>query len=236
MATVDSLRGLVGIQHSTKHALSQTLSILKDQGLLDEGVTARQLKEASEHHATQRTHYGNVIQKLEINAPGMKYLDVVNPFAMMEYLCTISAAFANMMRDVCSSGKPLSLVIYADEMNPGNPFRPEKSRMLQCVYWAFAEWPAHVLSRTFAWPVLLLLRSSIVESFNGGMSYICRLLLRLFSLTSHAPRLRLASICLTEMEPLSAQVSLKAFCATSRGTRKIQNGKGIMGIFVVLPA
>ena len=36
-------------------------------------------------------------------------------------------------------GNPLRLVIYLDEMNSGNPFRPEKSRTMQCSYWCVAD-------------------------------------------------------------------------------------------------
>ena len=85
-----------------------------------------------------------------------------------------------MMYDCCSPGRPLRLVLYADEMNPGNPWRPEKSRTLQCIYWAFVDWPSHGLSRTFTWPVLCTIRSTIVNKIPGGMSYICRMILRIF--------------------------------------------------------
>lgn len=173
-------RQLVAEERETKTALANTLMKLKKQGLLEAGATRRELRDAAEHHAKQNTPYGKVVQKVELGLPNLKYLDVVNPFAFLAYVTSISSAFAAMMKDCCRPGVPLRLVIFADEMNPGNPFRPEKGRLLQCVYWAFVDWPAHVLSRSFAWPVLCVIRSTIIHKISGGMSYIARLLLRMF--------------------------------------------------------
>ena len=173
------LRALVAHDKQTKTSLADTLNILQKQGRLVEGVTRRELREASEHHAKQDTPYGKVVQRVELNTKKLQYLDYVNPFAFLYYLTMISESFATLMHNACQLGRPLRLIIYADEMNPGNPFRPEKSRTLQCVYWAFADWPAHVLSRTFAWPVLCLVRSSVVGEIEGGMSYLCRVFMRM---------------------------------------------------------
>ena len=166
----------------TKTSVVDTLDALNNAGMLSEVVTRRDLQHASEHHANQQTPYGNVVQRLELNAPGLNFLNVCHPFAFLWYLSSISTAFAELMSSACeqAGGYGLRLVIYVDEMCPGNPFRPEKSRTLQCVYWAFVDWPAHVLSRTFAWPCLCLIRSCVVDQIPGGMSYICRMLLRLF--------------------------------------------------------
>ena len=176
------LRDLAALTNKTRTSIVETLDVLKKAGLLNESVTRKELQAASEHHASQMTPYGKVVERLELNMPGLKFLDICNPFAFLYYLATISTAFATMMVDCTAraAGRGLRLVIYCDEMCPGNPFRPEKSRTLQCVYWAFVDWPAHVLSRTFAWPCLCLIRASIIAKIEGGMSYICRMLLRIF--------------------------------------------------------
>ena len=135
----DALRTLVAQGRQTKSSLASTLQVLKEQGRLAEGATKRQLRVASEHHANQDTAYGKVVQRVDLNLNGLKYLDIVHPLAFLYYLCRISASFGKLMYDCCSSGHPLRLVLYADEMNPGSPFRPEKSRVLQCIYWAFVD-------------------------------------------------------------------------------------------------
>ena len=129
------LREMVALQHTTKTSIVDALRVLKKAGLLDDCVTKRDLKKAAEHHSSQSTPYGKVVERLELDAPGLKYLDICNPFAFLYYLATISSSFAAMMADCAmrAAGRGLRLVIYSDEMCPGNPFRPEKSRTLQCV-------------------------------------------------------------------------------------------------------
>ena len=156
---------LLSNSKQTKTALVQTLTQLKEHGLLDVDVTRGDLQKAAAYHSTQATPYGKVVQRVEIDTPRLKYLDIVHPFALLHYLSTISVRFASLMYECCrDNANPLRLIVYADEMTPGNPFRPEKTRTLQCIYWCFADWPAHVLSRTFAWPVLCLIRTPIVNS------------------------------------------------------------------------
>ena len=84
-------------------------------------------------------------------------------------MSSLSAAFGEMMRSVCVDGRPVRIVIYADGLIPGNPFRPEASRKLQCVYWAIVDWPQYVLQRSFAWPVFSLVKQSVVNTISGGL-------------------------------------------------------------------
>ena len=129
-----NVTSLVAQGKQTKTALIETLSHLKQVGILQAGITKRDLTEAAEYHAKQKGPYGPVVQKLLLDAPGLQYLHIVNPFALIHHLTMISIHFATMMHQCCTPGRPLRLIIYADEMNPGNPFRPEKSRTLQCIY------------------------------------------------------------------------------------------------------
>ena len=84
------------------------------------------------------------------------------------------------MRGCCTPGVPLRIVICIDECQPGNPLRPEKSRMLQCIYWAIADWPQWLLHRTAAWPVFGLLRSTECEQMPDAGSQLMRLVLSTF--------------------------------------------------------
>ena len=181
--SADAIRQAVVHSSQTKTALVNTLTTLRDAGELEgfDGVNLRNaVAQSVTEHVNVDTPYGKVIQTVHLDAPKLKYLDVCSPLALLYYLGMLSVTFAEIMHDLCRSGRPLRLIIYADEMCPGNPFRPEKSRTLQCVYWCFADWPDFMLTRTFAWPVLTLIRSTVVSSIAGGMAYVCRLLLRLF--------------------------------------------------------
>ena len=105
---------------------------------------------------------------------------MVNPFALLCYMTQISQGVAAMMESLHVEGTPLRIIIYADGLVPGNVFRPDHGRKMQCIYWCIAEWPQHILQRSFAWPVFSLLRQSIVDEIDGGMSRSMRMVLHVF--------------------------------------------------------
>ena len=159
------------------------LKSLEAAGVLNDVGTTRQLRSelqsATEVHSKTMTPYGPVVQTMRLNHPRLKDWDICNPFAWLYHMSVISPQFASVMKD-CSSRGPLRVVIYADEMIPGNPFRPEKSRTLMCIYWSIVDWPSFLLTRTFAWPVFSIVRSVLFNDIDGGMSYIARCVLRTF--------------------------------------------------------
>ena len=177
-----TLRSLMTLRGATKTSLVTTLETLKRGGYLSEHLHRKQLRAASEHHSSANTPYGKVVQPLKLGAAGLDVLDVCHPSARLYHRCSISSAFADMMHRcaTAAAGVPMRLVIYVDELCPGNPNRPEKSRTMQCVYWAFADWPGWALSRTSAWPCLCLIRYTVIAGTPGKMTYICRMLIRLF--------------------------------------------------------
>ena len=74
------------------------------------------------------------------------------------------------MKSCIKPGKPLTMILYMDELCPGNPFRPEKGRKIQGIYWCILEWPDWILRRSAMWPVLGVILSATVEKFPGGIS------------------------------------------------------------------
>ena len=178
-------RQLVSLRGALKSSLARSLVELNQAGMLNTSVELndrmlkRRFQEASEYHGKQTTPYGSVVQKLDLGHPQLPRWDVCHPLARMHYLSTLSHAFGDLMRQTCAN-RDSHIVIYVDECEPGNPFRPEKSRCLQCIYWCFSEWPAWLLKRTFAWPIFAIIRSSLVEVIDGGMSVIARVILRTF--------------------------------------------------------
>jgi hypothetical protein len=100
--------------------------------------------------------------------------------ALLYYLSTISAAFSNIMATSGVPGQPFNLIIYIDEICPGNPLRPEKSRTLQSIYWCLSEWPQWLLHRTAAWPCFGTIRSTLADKLPGSIAGLMRLVLNTF--------------------------------------------------------
>ena len=90
----------------------------------------------------------------------------------------MSDAFQSAMGACTQSPDPLRIVIYADSICPGNPFRPEKSRTVCCIYWTIVDWPAWLLQRSGVWPVLGFIRDVVLSRFEGGLSRLMCFIIR----------------------------------------------------------
>ena len=75
--------------------------------------------------------------------------------------------------------------MYHDGVEPGNPLRHDDGRHLEAVYWIILDWPAHVITRSFIWPIFALIRTSLVKKIAGGISAVMvRILLYFFGFFS----------------------------------------------------
>ena len=173
----------------TKTSLANTLQTLSDAGVLrdadgenlDVATMKRSLTQVARIHAnTQTPCYGPLVQHIDLGIPDMPVWEYMNPFAWLHYLSSVSTPFALLMRSLCVDGRPLRIVLYADGLVPMNPFRPEASRTLMCIYWCIVDWPQWLIQRSFAWPVFSILRESIISKIEGGMSRIMRIVIRIF--------------------------------------------------------
>ena len=178
------LQSLSSVRGTTKQSTINVLLRLQQEGLLSAQSTQRQLTrqmhQASHLRAKTSTPYGPVVQKIALGAEKLQSWDICHPFAFLWHLTNISTHFSQIMASCATPSQPLRLVLYADELVPGNPFRPEKGRKLFCIYWAFVDWPGWLLSRSFAWPCFSILRSVVVDELEGGASYLARVIIRTF--------------------------------------------------------
>ena len=176
------------VQCGTKTGLINCMQALTDAGWLTDAVLhrtqrvgiKRRLTTATSAHCDALTPYGRVVQRMKMPFEILPYWEFVHPMALIHYLCSISIHFFKVMDDCISMGEPLQLIIYIDEIVPGNPLRPEKARTLQAIYWAFSNWPQHVLQRTNCWPTFGTIRSTLIEKLPGGISALMKFVLRVF--------------------------------------------------------
>ena len=191
-ATNDMLRHLS--QCGTRAGLSSALVYLADAGWLRpyalQGMASgvrRKMSQAVGDHANASTPYGKVIQQMSLPLTKLPLWDYVHPMALLYYLALISTAFGDMMAESAVPGVPMRVIIYIDEICPGNPLRPDKARTLQAIYWCLADWPQWILQRTAAWPVFGTIRSSIVKLLPGGVQQLMKNILYVFwPITGHS--------------------------------------------------
>ena len=170
---------------ATKTSLAEILRQLQRASLLAPvffDCDRREIQRATESYSKVETPYGPLVQSMPIHSTILPNWDFINPLALLHYMSVVGVEFAQLMSDTVAAAPsaPLRIIVYIDEICPGNPLRPEKSRTLQCIYWAFIEWPQHVLQRMDTWPIFGVLRSKVASQLPGGISGLMIHVLRVF--------------------------------------------------------
>ena len=177
MAQLATVRGV------TKSGLLNLLDRLQNMGILNGHLLEKTKKTerlnltyATQMQAKTKTPYGPVAQSMELPSNSLPVWDFIHPMAYLYTLCSMSSHMYNLM---CSR-QTWSVIIYTDEMHPGNPLHPSPLRKVWNIYWAFAEWPSWMLQRKDSWMLFAAIRSTIVKDIVGGLSYIIKRTLKVF--------------------------------------------------------
>ena len=183
---------LGSINGVSKTGLSKTLQALYDHGLLTDALVEvptergylKQVNHAFELDAVERcTPYGPMLNELTLPTEGdgrQKSMWYLSPFALLYTICSISSQFFQLLKSVMVGTKGLRVILYLDGINPGNPLAPDPQKLLQAIYWTFAELPNWFLRRKDAWFCFSLVRELWAEQLPGQLSELTRLILLIF--------------------------------------------------------
>ena len=225
------VRSLLGC--GTKTGMCEALETLQRAGLLctndSNHKLRRTLQDASVQHGRSVTPYGTVNQQVDLGILSVESWEYCNPLAYLRYISTLNNAFGEVMKSCIECGQALTMILYMDELCPGNPFRPEKGRKLQGVYWCIQEWPDWILKRSAMWPVFGVIRSATVDKMPGGISaFYAEVLDMCFLSGSHTMQHGAQLACNGE----SFHVNFKygGLLADEDCLKKVHNYKGVQGI------
>ena len=121
--------------------------------------------------ADKSTPYGHVLQHVPLPCTdGKVWMLVVQAFWPALYtVAKQSAGFAALIRSQLQRvgpptlSKPWRLVLYTDEVDPGDPLSPEHGRKVQACYWSIMEFGAAALSEEDAWFTAFTARTKKVQ-------------------------------------------------------------------------
>ena len=107
----------------------------------------------------------------------------IDPVCWLWHLCATCTLFSRFFndrhaRDASSVGRPWRIVLYADEITPGNVLRPGNPRKIWGIYWSIVEFGATCLSGELGWHTLCCIRSQRVKDLS--LTCIVRHLLKTF--------------------------------------------------------
>ena len=228
------------VQCSTKTGMVAALSSLGKAGWLNEDVVElvasdskirRGLRNAQIKHGEATTPYGQVVQSISTVIKGLESWQICHPMALLFYLSTISSFFADLFSTVVA-GVALRIVIYIDEICPGNPLRPDKARTLQAIYWCIADWPQWLLQRTAIWPPFGTMRSTLVDKLPGRVSQLMNMILHVFWPEHGSSMDRGVTIVMKHEMPRIITARFAGFLADEKAHNQVVGTKGASGTFL----
>ena len=196
----DKRRRLAVLKHDspyvTQSALGSIIKHISDHGLPcsnDEGISRHSIRRARDADLLVNTPFGPLLTTIEVPAVagGVFHFEVACPFGML-YLAAQTQYFGQLLwntyiRDPPSAVRPWGVVIYSDEVTPGNAMKIFNERMTQSIYWSFVNFGSAALSKEDNWFTWATIKSSDVREVDGGMScIIAELVKAMFHPTDHA--------------------------------------------------
>lgn len=123
-----------------------------DEGLPD--ITSRRsIGRARDAAVNVETPYGPLHRPIyvqQVDGPPLR-VEIQDPFAMLYHVCNTSSWFAGkivamLAAQPCTVVRPWSLVLYTDEILPGNQLGYKSARKMWGFYWSIMEMGMHALS------------------------------------------------------------------------------------------
>lgn len=169
-------------------ALAAVLDSVTKDGVPDLGHDRKNIREArNEMTLKTETPYGCVLQHTAMIMPDdvAKQVPVAHPFAMLYEAVSKCSPFSTFFLDrlraqMPTRTSPWNVVLYTDEVTPGNPLATLNARKFQAVYWTFLELGAHALMREEAWFTVMTEFSSVINQLQAGLSQAVGQIIKLF--------------------------------------------------------
>ena len=88
--------------------------------------------------------------------------------------------YASLLQRCFASGQKGRVVLYVDEVVPGNPLRPENRRSFYSFFWLFMDYPDWFRSSDMGWHDFCTVTQEHVKAIPGGVSAIVARILSIF--------------------------------------------------------
>lgn len=135
------------LPYISQTALATVLKVAADDGV-PEVASRRSFARARDHFSKASTPYGPLHHLLDVGGEGF---EVQNPFAMLYHVAKNSPVVASALQaaasqQMCTVADPFHLLLYADEITPGNQLAYKTERKFWGFYWTIAEFGTARLS------------------------------------------------------------------------------------------
>jgi hypothetical protein len=164
------------LPHVTASALAAILAAVY-MGDVPELYDRSSIRESRDLQAEQATPFGPIIQTVEVLGKDdlPKHMHIAHPLAMLWVAATECQPFmaffkAKLLEKLPTFENPWNIILYTDEVTPGNPLATNNKRKFHAAYWSFLEFGANALSREEAWFVAITEYSTWINDIHAGLS------------------------------------------------------------------
>jgi hypothetical protein len=181
------LLSLLGCRsYVSERGLAEVLKQVNANPQVLESCSRSSIKRARQDQVRTETPLGPLIRSIEIQSEGhgLQRLLYVHPVVMLTHAASHCSEFARFLaarlqETPSTPDNKWTVVVYSDEISPGNPLKGKNWRKTQAVYWSLKEFKAAGLCCESLWFVLTVIRSDTAKKL-GGMSVLFRYLLDTF--------------------------------------------------------
>jgi len=185
LAKLNALRR--SLPHCSASAFGAILGAISKDGLPEGPLDRNALRAARNQQNLEDTPFGPTLQTIDlVGKDGVaKSIPIAHPLAALWKAVSDCPPFSTYMRDVLienppSLDAPWHLVLYSDEVTPGNPLSTANKRKFQAIYWSFLELGGHALSKEEAWFCVVAEYSNTVNALSAGLSQLVGSVVKLF--------------------------------------------------------
>jgi len=163
-------------------ALNAILTDISKNGLPD--LLGRQnFAQARNQIMQAETPYGPILQHITVidKTDTQQIIPIADPFATLWYFVKECSKEDNGFKRILKQkllekpptiDQPWSIIMYSDEVTPGNVLALINNRRFHAIYWTFMELGSNVLSREDAWFTIMLEFSTWVNLMHAGLSQV----------------------------------------------------------------
>jgi hypothetical protein len=143
----------------------------------------KSFREARNQVMQSATPYGPILQYITVidKTDTPQVIPIADPFASLWYFvkeCSEeNAGFKRILKQKLlekppTIDQPWNIIMYSDEVTPGNVLSIMNKRRFHAIYWSFMEFGSNALAREEAWFTVLLEFSTWVNLMHAGLSQV----------------------------------------------------------------
>ena len=165
-------------------AFAALVACSRQEAFPEGSVSRRDIRLGTSLIAATQTPYGQIFQTMEV--PGSEAavkMGIQHPHSFLWHVCKVSKCLSDLILRALEASPstpaaPWNLILYNDEVSPGNQLSFQNKRKLQAVYWTLLELGSPALSEEEAWFEVLLAKSSQCKAVQGGISGVIKHLIK----------------------------------------------------------